>query len=56
MEVRYWWSPFADVQSMIKVEFSLAYNLHQSVADIQHLDYQEVKALNDELAKLLRTS
>lgn len=46
-------APFVSLTSMLKAEFALGYKMHQSVHDLQYMDYGEVKSLCDELLKAL---
>jgi len=46
-------APFVSLTSMLKAEFALAYKMHQSVHDLQYMDYGEVKSLCDELMKAI---
>ncbi len=45
-----------NLTSMLRAEFALAFKLHQSVADLQYVDYAEVKSMCDELVKMLKQS
>lgn len=48
--------PFVNLTSMLKAEFALAYKMHQSVSDLQYVDYAEVKNMCDELVRMLKQS
>jgi hypothetical protein len=45
-----------NLTSMLRAEFALAYKMHQSVSDLQYVDYAEVKSMCDELVKMLKQS
>ena len=49
-----WFNPFVNLKNLLAVAFTLARELHISPADLDKMDFQEVKFYNDELTKYLQ--